>query len=143
MIVVHAVDSWILYKKFESVADGGTSKFHSPSGSGQSTTELARYFTLPDMPKDRSLFNNKMILPDLKERVEWRIKRHRRSLLYYCHRDHIVFNPGQDMIFEPSEVQSYLQDNIEKRYCVIQSYLKMGLLTGERYFVARAPIMKG
>jgi DNA-directed RNA polymerase subunit RPC12/RpoP len=130
-------------QKVESVADGGTATFQSSSGSGQSTTDLARHFALPDMPKDHSLFNNKGILPDLRERVEWRIKRYRRSFLYYCHRDHIVFISGQDMIIEPSEVQSYLQDNIENRYCVIQTHLKMGLLKGEGYFVARGPTKKG
>lgn len=120
-------------QKVESILDEGTANVQASGTSGLSTTKLAQYFTLPDMPKDHTTIN--------KDRVVWRIKRYKRSMLYYCHRDHVVFVPGEDMIIEPSGVQSYLADNIIKKYCVIQSIIKSGWVTAEHYFVARVPIM--
>jgi hypothetical protein len=127
-----------LVQKVESVVNEGVVKGSVAGYSVKSISELARYFFLPEMPAGNTI-NSKMMLVDNKQRVLWRIMRYKRSLLYYCHRDFIVFIPGQDIIINPSETQSYYVDNIEGKYCVIQSIVESCLLTADRYFVARVP----
>lgn len=107
-------------QKVEAVVSEGTA--------GQSITRLANHFILPAMPKG-----------DAQKWVLWRIIRYKRSLLYYCHRDHVAYIPGQETVIEPAEVQSYYINNIEGKYCLIGIKLESRWMTGDWYFAAYVP----